>query len=187
MNNDSEIVEASRKLLRIIGYDSVSAYFAERLEAGKDLPSRPQVISAYGKVAGADAVPLLKRVACDHGEHSDSRVAAIEALANTGGHDVGEAGTPPQIIPAMIALLDDEDSRVRNASASGLADLGVEEAASDLLRIFEAEELDTLAEKRVRSFLLSSGALCRKPYTNSGRLYRSTARTSNAESGFSGN
>ncbi len=124
INTPKTSVETAQTLLKAIGRNSLLAYFTERLEAGKDLPSRPHIITAYVQLVGIDAWPLLAQAVQDEAETSATRIAAIKALGNLIEKEPLDSKRS-EIINLVMHLLHDADSKVRNSAAMVLASLQV--------------------------------------------------------------
>lgn len=75
-------VEKAQTLVDTIGFNTLLNYFSNRLsDTENDFSTRPNIISAYGKLAQTNAIPILEEIASDLSETIPSRVAAVKTLA----------------------------------------------------------------------------------------------------------
>jgi len=152
MNRSNTLAETAQFLLRAIGQDALVQYFHERLKVGKELPTRPQVIRAHARLAGTNAIGLMRQIARDTSELSASRAAAILSLSQL-AEMLTTSSAKQDTKDLLIELLKDNSREVRSAGALGLVFLDAKQAMQELRQVYEGQKLDALAEEEVRKYL----------------------------------
>ena len=142
MSQSNPTTEKARTLVRAIGREAIVAYLSRRLSGGQQIPSRPSVIRAYALLVGVDSIEILRQISVNLNELSSSRVSAINAWADLVGSGSGERREDAG--KCLIALLEDIDAEVRNASASRLISLGIRSAIPRLQELSNSGKLETL-------------------------------------------
>ncbi|TVM03112.1 MAG: hypothetical protein CV087_06805 [Candidatus Brocadia sp. WS118] len=145
-------VEIAQTLLKAIGREQLLAYFTERLNAGKDLSSRPRILAAYAQLAEHDAEPLLIQIVQDQSEKLPTRIAAGNALRSL-AKQKSISIKRSDLITLMMNLLKEPNTEVLNMAAVTLIELKAKEAVFRLRQLHDDRKLDTFALEKVREFV----------------------------------
>ena len=112
-SGDFELQKIASWALTKLGPDGLEALL--RIAANRHRSGRPYVISALGTNAMESAIPLLLQILQDPSEDKFARCQAARSLGRIGGS--------PEILPALLAMLQAPEEEVRNGVLSGLGAL----------------------------------------------------------------
>lgn len=139
--------DSARLHLQSIGHERVGRYVDRRLDAGRTLATRPELLEALATTTGAASVTRLHAAADDPQEAPETRARAVRRLGSLGAG----AGT----VALLTRLLDTSDDALRGETAAALARLRVSEAVPRLTELLDAGTLYARHEQDVRDFLAS--------------------------------
>jgi tetratricopeptide (TPR) repeat protein len=157
INRSKTELDAVELMIRAIGRDQLVSYFEARLRQPKNIPTRPQLLTAYSQVAGITSLKLLIAVLNNKKESPNSRIAAIRAIGIV-AHRQDQDLPANYLIDILHPFLSNQDLYLRSAAASALVALNAHSSATQLQELVQAGKLDTPATDEVRRFIKTSFA-----------------------------
>ena len=163
MSEQLSFSERAQALLREIGPERVQTYLEARLAEGTRLATRPDLINAYARLAGAKSADLLEHVLRDKAETGETKAAALDsyrwivARAQVLGEHAEtleeDLALQERLQPLVMDALKHKDQLVQDAAALALVRTKAIEAAGELAHLLNQGVLGALGREEVERFV----------------------------------